>query len=92
MMQAGVEMGLPLAQSRHLALSTVAGATALAQASSDAPAVLRERVTSKGGTTYAAVSRLDADRVKESFVAAIRAAQARARELGDEYGGPAPPT
>lgn len=86
MMQAGLDMGLSAAQGRQLALSTVAGATALAQSSPDAPAVLRERVTSKGGTTHAAVSRLEDARVKEAFVSAILAAQARARELGDEYG------
>lgn len=86
MMQAGMDMGLSAAQGRQLALATLAGATALAQSSLDAPAMLRERVTSKGGTTHAAVSRLEAARVKETFVAAILAAQARARELGDEYG------
>jgi pyrroline-5-carboxylate reductase len=86
MMQAGEEMGLSAAQGRQLALSTLAGAAALAQSSPDAPAVLRERVTSKGGTTHAAVSLLEDARVKEAFVAAILAAQTRARELGDEYG------
>lgn len=86
MMQAGADMGLGVEQSRRLALSTLAGATALAQSSTDAPEVLRERVTSKGGTTHAAVSRLEAAQVREAFVAAILAAQARARELGDEYG------
>jgi pyrroline-5-carboxylate reductase len=46
------------------------------------PAVLRERVTSKGGTTHAAISSLEADGVKAAFVKALRAAQQRARELG----------
>jgi pyrroline-5-carboxylate reductase len=91
MMQAGVDMGLSEAQSRQFALSTLAGATALAQASTESPAVLRERVTSKGGTTHAAVTRLDAAHVKQAVVAAILAAQARARELGDEYGRAVPP-
>jgi len=45
--------------------------------------VLRERVTSKGGTTHAAISSLEADGVKASFVKALRAAQRRARELGE---------
>ncbi len=86
MMEAAVRMGLTADQGRALALGTFAGATALAQASPDSPAVLRERVTSKGGTTYAALTSLDASGVKAAFVAAITAAQQRARELGDEFG------
>jgi pyrroline-5-carboxylate reductase len=85
MMQAAADMGLSEAQGRALALATFAGATALAQASDEPLAVLRERVTSKGGTTHAAVSSLEADGVKAAFVKAIRAAQRRARELGDEF-------
>jgi pyrroline-5-carboxylate reductase len=83
MMQAAVDMGLSEAQGRTLALSTFAGATALARQSHEAPSLLRERVTSKGGTTHAAISSLEADRVKAAFVRALRAAQQRARELGD---------
>jgi pyrroline-5-carboxylate reductase len=48
--------------------------------------VLRQRVTSKGGTTYAAITSLDDSEVKSSFVKAMQAAQVRARELGDEFG------
>ena len=84
MMQAAADMGLTAEQGRTLALATFAGATALAAASDEAPAVLRERVTSKGGTTHAAISSLDADGVKAAIVKALRAAQRRARELGDE--------
>ncbi len=47
---------------------------------------LRERVTSKGDTAYAALTTLDAREVKASFVEAMLAAQNRARELGDEFG------
>ena len=83
MMQAAVDMGLSSEQGRALALATVAGAAALAEASDESPAVLRERVTSKGGTTHAAISSLEADGVKASFVKALRAAQQRARELGE---------
>ena len=86
MMQAARDMGLSTAQGRQLALATFAGATALAQASSDPPEVLRERVTSKGGTTHAALVALDAGGVRPAIVAAVRAAQLRARELGDEFG------
>ena len=85
MMQAAVDMGLSQAQGRTLALATFAGATALAQASDDPPALLRERVTSKGGTTHAAISSLEADGVKAAFIKALRAAQQRAHELGDAF-------
>ena len=86
MVQAALDMGLTEAQGQQLALATFAGATALAQASSDSPAVLRERVTSKGGTTHAALAALEASGVKSAFVAALKAAQQRARELGNEFG------
>ena len=85
MMQAAREMGLSEAQGKQLALATFAGATALAQASSEPPEVLRERVTSKGGTTYAAITSLEASGVKAAFVKALQAARQRARELGDEF-------
>ncbi len=86
MIDAAVEMGLSAEQGRELALATVAGATALAAASEDPPAVLRERVTSKGGTTHAAISVLEAAEVKKVFTRALFAAQLRAAELGDEFG------
>ena len=90
MMQAAQDMGLSTEQGRLLALSTFAGATALAQASAEPPSTLRERVTSKGGTTHAALLSLEASGVKSAFVAALKAAQQRARELGDEFGKPVP--
>jgi pyrroline-5-carboxylate reductase len=86
MMQAATEMGLTSSQGKQLALATFAGATSLAAASDEAPEVLRERVTSKGGTTFAALSSLESDQVKAAFVKALKAAQHRARELGDEFG------
>jgi pyrroline-5-carboxylate reductase len=85
MMQAAQDMGLSESQGRTLALATFAGATALALQSGDPPALLRERVTSKGGTTHAALSSLEADGVKAAIVKALRAAQQRAHELGDEF-------
>lgn len=86
MMQAAVEMGLSAEQGKQLALGTFMGASSLASASHEAPEVLRERVTSKGGTTYAALTSLESDGVKAAFVKALKAAQQRARELGDEFG------
>lgn len=82
MVQAGQEMGLSAEQSRRLAQETFAGAAALAMRSDESPETLRERVTSKGGTTHAAVSSLQADDVKAAFVRALHAARRRAEELG----------
>lgn len=86
MTEAGVAMGLPQAHALHLAKATFSGASALAQNSSDPPAVLREKVTSKGGTTYAALTAMDHAHVKQHFMAALEAARRRATELGDEFG------
>lgn len=85
MVEAGLAMGLSAEQGKALALETFAGATALAQASSDPPELLRERVTSKGGTTDAALRSLEASGVKAAFVAALEAARSRAAQLGDEF-------
>lgn len=87
MTQAGVDMGLPPAQAHQLAVNTFAGASELARRSEESPAVLRERVTSKGGTTYAALQSLARNRVGPLFREALGAAQQRAHELGDEFGG-----
>jgi pyrroline-5-carboxylate reductase len=86
MTEAGVQMGLSQEQAYHLAKATFGGATHLARQSSDSPQVLRQRVTSKGGTTYAALTSMAEDHVKEAFVKAMLAAQKRAGELGDEFG------
>lgn len=86
MTEAGIQMGLSAEQSYHLAQATFGGATHLSRQSSESPEVLRQRVTSKGGTTYAALSTLAEAKVKESFIQAMLAAQRRAGELGDEFG------
>ena len=87
MVQAGVQMGLTPAQAHTLAVETFTGASALARASSEAPEVLRARVTSKGGTTHAALSAMEQDDVKNLFIRAMHAARQRAAELGNEFGG-----
>jgi pyrroline-5-carboxylate reductase len=86
MMQAAADMGLSPEQGRRLAQATFKGATALARASEEAPETLRARVTSKGGTTHAAITSMEAAGVKPAIVAALRAAQARAKALGEEFG------
>ena len=87
MTTAGTEMGLTASQAHQLAVATFMGAGALARASSEPPKVLRERVTSKGGTTYAAMACMEENNVKAQFINAMVAAQKRAKELGDEFGG-----
>ncbi len=82
MMQAAVEMGLTPEQGRLLTQSTFAGAAALAQQSPLSPTALREQVTSRGGTTFAAISSLEQSGVKAAFVQALHAARERAAELG----------
>ncbi len=79
-------LGFSEEQARLLAIETVIGAAALAAASPEDVSVLRQRVTSKGGTTEAALNSLDADQVKAAFVRAVEAAEARGRELGELLG------
>ena len=86
MQQAGVELGLTPEQARALAVGTFAGGAHLAGASAEPLATLRERVTSKGGTTHAALTALEQAGVKAAFVKAMHAACVRAAELGDEFG------
>lgn len=84
--QAARELGLSPETARQSALATFAGAVKLAVEDGSDPAVLRARVTSKGGTTERAVGLLDGAAVKEAFVRAVRGASERASELGDELG------
>lgn len=85
MVQAGTALGLSEVQARHLAVSTFSGAATLARQSDEPLALLRERVTSKGGTTYAALTTLERHGVQQHFVEALHAAAKRAQELGDEF-------
>ena len=86
MVEAGVKMGLTPEQATQLAVGTFEGASQLAKTASEPPSVLRERVTSKGGTTYAALTSMQKAHVGELFQSALQAAQRRAHELGDEFG------
>jgi pyrroline-5-carboxylate reductase len=87
MTEAGALMGLPRDQAYELAVATFIGAGELAKQSSEPPEILRQRVTSKGGTTYAATTSMDESGMKELFAKALFSAQKRATELGDEFGG-----
>jgi pyrroline-5-carboxylate reductase len=77
-----LELGFDEAQARALTLQTFAGAAQLAAQSHESAAALREKVTSKGGTTAAALASFERDKVDEAIARGIRAAAARARELG----------
>jgi pyrroline-5-carboxylate reductase len=86
MQEAAQQMGLSAEQGTQLAIATFAGAAQLAANSSEPVAVLRERVTSKGGTTYAALTSMEAAGVKQAIVKALQAAAARGKEMGEEFG------
>ena len=80
--EAGVLLGLTRAQSMDLARATFLGASALLAETGEHPVVLRERVSSPGGTTVAALRELDAHAVRAAVIAAAQAARDRSRELG----------
>ena len=84
--QAGKELGLPEPTARKLALETAFGAAKLARESTEDPATLRARVTSKNGTTERALLSLEANHVKQHIIDAVKAAAARSREMGEELG------
>jgi pyrroline-5-carboxylate reductase len=86
LLAAGEREGLSSEQSRQLAIATFTGAAKLAAESTESPAVLRERVTSKGGTTYAALNVMREAKLDEIIFGAVHAAKLRAAELGDEFG------
>ena len=86
MIQAGITMGLKPQSARKFAIETFAGASALAAASQDPLETLQARVTSKGGTTYAALASMEHDGVQRHFIRAMHAARQRAAEMGREFG------
>ncbi len=86
MQQAAVEMGLSAEQGRELAMATFVGASQLAAQSDEPVSLLRERVTSKGGTTHAALTSLDASGVAQAINRAMKAAAERGKDLGIEFG------
>lgn len=83
MLAAAEQMGLDSNIARSLAVQTVEGAARLMKDSGEGATVLRERVTSKGGTTEAAIRSLDESGVKEAIVKALKAAKARSEELSN---------
>ena len=80
------QLGFAEPAARLLAVETFLGAARLAESSNDPVALLRERVTSKGGTTEAALKSFDADHLRAAIERGVHAAAARGRELGDLMG------
>jgi len=83
---AAVKLGIPKDDALKLAKQTVLGAAQLASSSADSPETLRKNVTSKGGTTEAALNVFDEEKLAERFIRAVEAASRRGEEMGKEWG------
>ena len=86
MIEAGVHLGLPRATASELVVQTVVGSAKLLRETGEHPVVLRERVTSPGGTTAAAIRELEDHKVRAAFLTALEAARDRSRELAAGQG------
>ena len=84
--QAAQDMGFSAEDARKLAVDTFVGTSKLAAQSAEQVSLLRERVTSKGGTTERAIASMETDGVKSLIVRALHAANQRAHELGEQLG------
>ncbi|TAK47117.1 MAG: pyrroline-5-carboxylate reductase [Betaproteobacteria bacterium] len=82
----GAALGLPREVAARLALDTVLGAARLASQSDETPAALRARVTSRGGTTEAALKMFDEEQLAQRLHRALQAASRRGAELGEQLG------
>jgi len=86
MIEAAEASGLSPELARNFAIETAFGAASMARAQEHTPAILRENVTSKGGTTAAALAVFDDQKMNKIIETAMKAAQDRAAELGNEFG------
>jgi pyrroline-5-carboxylate reductase len=84
MIEAGVHLGLPRTTATELVVQTVVGSAKLLRETGEHPTVLRERVTSPGGTTAAAVRELEDHKVRAAFLTAMEAARNRSRALAEQ--------
>ncbi|GAB2971498.1 pyrroline-5-carboxylate reductase [Nocardioides montaniterrae] len=82
MIDAGVRLGLPRPVARELTVQTLLGAATMLSETGEHPAILRENVTSPGGTTAAALATLEAHGLRAAFLDALAAAHDRSVELG----------
>jgi pyrroline-5-carboxylate reductase len=83
MIEAGVHLGLPRGIASELVVQTVVGSAKLLRETGEHPTVLRERVTSPGGTTAAALRQLEDHKVRAAFLTAVEAARDRSRSLAE---------
>jgi len=81
------KLGIPKDAALKMAKQTVLGSALLASQSAESPETLRKNVTSKGGTTEAALKVFDEAKLAEHFARAIAAASKRGEEMGRELGG-----
>ena len=84
--QAAQTLGFNATEARVLAIDTFVGAARLAEQTPEQVSVLRQRVTSKGGTTEAALNSFEASGIHDAILRGVMAAAERGRELGDEIG------
>ncbi len=90
MIEAGVHLGLPRDVATQLVVQTMLGSAKMLRETGEHPTVLRERVTSPGGTTAAAVRQLEDHKVRAAFLGAMQAARDRSRELAEAARQPRP--
>ena len=83
--EAGLRYGFNDVQAKRMAIATVLGSAELAKRSGESPSVLREKVTSKGGTTYEALKVMNDRHFMEMMQDAMDACKKRAVELGDAF-------
>jgi pyrroline-5-carboxylate reductase len=81
LVEAGVRAGLPRALATELTVATLSGSARLIEESGEHPAILRERVTSPGGTTAAALHQLETHGLRAAFLDAVIANRDRSRQL-----------
>ena len=83
MIEAGVHLGLPRATATELVVQTLVGSGKMLRETGTHPTVLREQVTSPGGTTASALRELEVHRVRAAFLAAMEAARDKSRALAE---------
>ncbi|WP_283139197.1 pyrroline-5-carboxylate reductase [Rhizohabitans arisaemae] len=81
MVDAGILLGMPRSAALDMVTQSIVGAAIMLRDSGEHPVILREAVTSPGGTTIAAIAELERHRVRAAFLAAIEAARDRGRQL-----------
>ncbi|MEV7966634.1 pyrroline-5-carboxylate reductase [Sphaerisporangium sp. NPDC088356] len=81
MVDAGILLGMPRAAALDMVTQSIVGAAIMLRDSGEHPVILREAVTSPGGTTISAIAELERHSVRAAFLAAIEAARDRSRQL-----------